>query len=165
MIKSMSARLGALVTANCIATLSVSGLTLAGFWIAAIVSPGDGGVSSAIGWGFIFGLTAAFYAFAISLPFFLAGLTLVGIPTWWILHRIGRRERASFVVVAAVEAVIAGAVVFRLFAPGSEIVAPLLSISGGLAGWAIWTYGYARLKPPPARPSGQRWPAAFRSRT
>lgn len=153
MIRSFSARLTALITANCLAALAVAGLTLAGFWIGAVLSPGDGGVSAAIGWGFMFGLIAALYGFAISFAFFLAGLIAVGIPTWCALHRAGLRQRDPFILVAAVESVIAGAVVFQMFAPGSEVIAPLLAIPGGLAGWAIWKYGYAPIKPPPAPPS------------
>ncbi len=153
MIRSTSARLGALVTANCVAALGVAVLTLAGFWVGVLISAGTGGGSSAIGLGLLIGLFAALYSFVISFPFFMVGLILVGIPTWWALHRAGVRTRGSFVVVAAIESAIAGALVFRVFLPGSEIVAPLLAIPGGLAGWAIWTYGYTPIKPPPARPS------------
>lgn len=151
MIRSMSARMGALVTANFVAALGVSGLTFVGFWAGAIFSPGDGGVFSAIGWGFLFGLIAAIYSFAISFPFFLGGLIMAGIPTWWILHRAGVRRRGPFIVIAALESIIGGALVFRLLAPGSEAIALLLAIPGGLAGWAICKYGYVSLTPPPVR--------------
>ena len=153
MIRSMPARLTALIAANCIAALAVAFLTLGGFLIVAFVSPGDGGVSSVIGFALILGLVPALYSFAISFAVFLVGLIVVGIPTWWLLHRTGPRGRASFIIVAAIESVIAGAFFFRAFVPASEIVAPLLAIPGGLAGWAIWRYGYSSLKPPPARPS------------
>lgn len=153
MIRSVSARIGALFTANCIAALSVAVLTLTGFWISAIISPGDGGMSAAIGWGLMFGLIAAVYSFVIAFAFFLVGLITVGIPTWWALHQADRRRRRTFIVVAAIESVIAGAIIFRLFVPGSEIFAPLLALPGGLAGWAIWTYGYVPIRPPPAPPA------------
>lgn len=153
MIRSKSARLTALITANCVAALAVAVLTLAIFLVGAFVSPGDGGVSSVIGFAVILGLFAALYSFAISFPVFLVGLIVVGIPTWWMLHRTGLRGVRSFAVVAAIESVIAGTLFFRAFVPGSEVIAPLLAIPGGLAGWAIWTYGYAPIKPPPARPS------------
>lgn len=153
MIRSMSARLTALITANCLAALAVAGLTLAGLWISAVISSGEGGASAAIGWGLVLGLFAALYSFAIAFPVYSIGLLVVGIPTWWVLHRTGLRGGRVFVLVAAIESAVAGALVFRLFAPGSEVAAPLLAIPGGLAGWAIWKYGYAAIKPPPARPS------------
>ena len=153
MLKSISARVGALITANCVAALAVAALTLAGILIVTVASPGDGGVSSVIAFAMFLGLFAALYSFAISFPVFLAGLIVVGVPTWWLLHRAGLRTRGAFVVVAATESVIAGALFFRVFAPGSEVVALLLAIPGGLAGWAIRTYGYAPIRPPPARPS------------
>lgn len=153
MIRSMAARMTALITANCIAALGVGGLTWAGAWISAIVSPGDGGVSSAIGWGLIFGLIAALYGFAISFPVFLVGLIVVGIPTWWILHQKGLRRRNPFMVTAAIESVIAGVLVLPILSPELVVLAPLLAIPGGLAGWAIWKYGYRPIKLPPVPPS------------
>ncbi len=152
MIRSMSARLGALIAANFIATLGVGVLTLLGVWIGAIVSPGGGGVSSAIGWGLLFGLMAALYSAVIAFPFFLAGLIVIGIPTWWMLHQAGVCERRPFIVIAAFESIIGGALVLRILAPGTEVFAPLLAVPGGLAGWAIWKYGYNTIKPPPAPP-------------
>ena len=153
MIRSVSARIGALLAASCIAALGVAVLTLVVLWIGTIISPGDGGTVAAIAPWLIFSLIAAVYSFMISFVVFLVGLITVGIPTWWALHRADLRHRGTFVVVAAIESVIAGVIVFRLFVPGSEIVAPLLAMPGGLAGWAIWTYGYAQIKPPPAPPA------------
>ena len=40
MLKSISARVGALITANCVAALAVAALTLAGILIVTVASPG-----------------------------------------------------------------------------------------------------------------------------
>jgi hypothetical protein len=153
MIKSMSERLGALIIANVLAASTVAGMSAIGMWIGIIVSPGEAGLGNAIGWGLLFGLLAALYGFIISFPVYLVGLIVVGIPTWWILHNSGRVSAGAFSITAAIESVLAGAIVFRLLAPGAELAAPLLAIPGGLAGWIIWRRSYKAVTPPPAPPS------------
>ena len=91
---SMTHRMGALIVANFIAAAAVGGMSLLATWIVAIASPGDAGLSSAIGWAFTWGLIAAGVGFVVSFPFYLVGLTFVGIPTWWALHKTqGERSR------------------------------------------------------------------------
>ncbi|ALJ07695.1 MULTISPECIES: hypothetical protein [Brevundimonas] len=153
MIKSMSDRLGTLIIANVLAASTTAGMSAIGMWISIIVSPGETGLGNALGGGLLFGLLAALYGFIISFPVYLVGLIVVGIPTWWILHNSGRTSVGAFSITAAIESVIAGAIVFRLLAPGTELAAPLLAIPGGLAGWIIWRRSYRPLTPPPAPPS------------
>jgi len=153
MLRSASARLWALIAANLIAAAAVGVLTLVVIMGGVILSPRDAGMTEAIGGGLLLGSLGAVYAFAISLPFYLVGLIVLGIPTWWMLHQTGSIRPGPFVTIAALESALAGILVFRIFAPGSEIVAPLLAIPGGLAGWAIWRYGYSPLRPQPALPS------------
>lgn len=153
MIKSMAERLGALIIANVLAASTIAGMSATGMWIGIIVSPGEAGLGNAIGWGLLFGLLAALYGFIIAFPVYLVGLIVVGIPTWWILHKSGRVSAGAFSITAAIESVLAGVIVFRLLAPGAELAAPLLAIPGGLAGWIIWRRGYKAVTPPPAPPS------------
>lgn len=153
MIRSKSACLTALVTGSCVAALAVAILIWAGLLISALVAPGDGGVSSVVGLAAVVGMIAGLYGFAISFPVFFVGLIVIGIPTWWVLHRNGLKGRGTFIAIGALESVVFGALVFQLVAPGSGVWALLLAIPGGLAGWAIRTYGYVPIKPPPAPPS------------
>ena len=153
MLMSMMHRMGALIVANFIAAAAVGGMSLLAIWIVAIVSPGDAGLSSAIGGAFILGLIAAGVGFVVSFPFYLVGLIFVGIPTWWALHKTGKASAAAFQIAAALQSVLAGVIAFRLLAPGTELVAPLLVIPGTLAGRMLWRYGYKPVTPPPAPPS------------
>lgn len=153
MIRSLWDRLGALIVATFIAAAAVGGMSLIGIWGMGVVSPGDAGLSSAIGLGFILGLIAACYGFAISFPFYLVGLIVVGIPTWWVLHKTGRASARAFMIAGALQSVVASVIVFHIFVPGAELAAVLLAIPGGLAGWMLWLQGYKPIKPPPAPPS------------
>lgn len=153
MLYPASTRMAALIIANFVAAAAVGVVTLMAFAGFAIVSPGEAGVVAAIGGLMTYGLLFAVFAAAISFPFYLVGLIVVGIPTWWALHQAGSIRLGSFATAGVIESVLAGALVFRIFAPGSEIYAPLLAIPGSLAGWAVWNYGYSPITPPPARPS------------
>lgn len=153
MLRSMTHRMGALIVANFIAAAAIGGMSLLAIWIVAIVSPGDAGLSSAIGGAFILGLIAAGAGFVVSFPFYLVGLIFVGIPTWWVLHKAGKPSATAFQIVGALQSVLAGAIAFRLFAPGAELVAALLAIPGALAGRMLWRHGYKPVRPPPASPS------------
>ena len=151
MIRPVADRVGALLMAAGLAALCVSGLTQAVVMIGVVADAGSEGLATALGGGLLFGLLAAAYALLVSFVVYSLGLVLVGIPAWWLLHRTGHASQKGFVGIGAVLSVTAGIILFRLVTPGSEVLAPLLAIPGGLAGWALWNWGYShpRLRPVP----------------
>ncbi|WP_295185987.1 hypothetical protein [uncultured Brevundimonas sp.] len=150
--------MGALIAANFIASTTVGGMSLLAIWIGAVFSSVNDGLSSELDWAFILGLLAAVIGFVVSFPFYLVGLIVVGIPTWWVLHKVGRASEGVFMTTGVLASILVGGVVFRLFAPGSEVVAPLLAVPGVMVGQALWRYGYKPIKPPPAPPSAEQKP-------
>lgn len=147
MLRPLPDRLWALIAANFAAATS-TGLMAMG--IAAIyvltTPPGlSNGVAPLVGAAVGFGLIAAIIATVASFVCFLAGLTAIGIPTWWLLHRMGWTSRRAFISVAALESVI-GVALIALQPLMLETFAfiPIISLPGGLAGWVIWRLGYER---------------------
>lgn len=151
-LRPFYARLTALIIAAWLASLAVAAISFLGLWLAVIFQYGHGGRASAFFGGIPIGMLGAISGFAISFPLFLFGIGVVGIPTWWGLHVARRTSATALATVAALETVGAGGIVFRFLMPDLVIVAPLLAIPGGLAGWAIWRYGYYPVTPPPVRP-------------
>ena len=160
MLKPLSARMSALILANFVAASStgIAAMVFIAVYVA-LTPPGlSNGVAAMVGGAIFLGLLAAIAASIIAFPFFLAGLILVGIPTWWVLHRMGWTNRVAFIVVAASESILGGVAVAPLLVPIEAFATVLLlALPGGLAGWVIWRRGYERaprpLPPPPAPPS------------
>ncbi len=153
MLRPLPFRLEALIIANFVAAAVVGleamlGVAAYGVFVSNAAS---NGLSLLIGSAISLGLLAAAMSFIIALPAYLAGLIVVGIPTWWALHR-ARRERALiFMAVAALESVVGGAFVALLVAPEALPLTPLIALPGWIAGWAIWLSGYERVRPRPPR--------------
>ena len=78
---------------------------------------------------------------------FGAGLFLIGLPAWAVLHRLGRRTRRIAVLAGgALTGATAGALALGLSGPNSNaaIFAALMIIPGGLAGWTLHRIAYGR---------------------
>ncbi|GEM_PF-5856086 len=154
MIRSMSERLGALIAANFIAAVTVGGGSALLVVADSVLAPHatDNGVAALVGlaafvavMAFIIGAIAAF-------PAYLVGLIAVGIPTWWVLHRLGWASTPVFVCVAAAESMAGGAVAALVIAPEALVFAPLLAVPGAVVGLVLWRLGYESIRPPRPRP-------------
>nr|WP_314433554.1 hypothetical protein [uncultured Brevundimonas sp.] len=147
MLRPLSDRLWALIAANFAAAAS-TGLAAMGLTAIYVLTTPPGlsnGVAPLVGAAVGLGLIAAIAATLASFVCFLAGLTAIGIPTWWLLHRTGWTSRFAFISVAALESVVGGS----LIAPQPLTLETLsfiavISFPGGLAGWIIWRLGYAK---------------------
>jgi hypothetical protein len=84
---------GGVLAAVMLATATGSGLTTLLFAGGALLSPSGGGVAMAVS-----GLPLVFF---FACPVWLAGLTVIGGPCWWILHRSGVRSRWTAPLVGA----------------------------------------------------------------
>ncbi len=154
MIKSPSERLGALIAANFIAAVTVGGGSALLLVADSVLTPHalDNGVTALIGsavfvavMAFIIGTIAAF-------PAYLVGLTVVGIPTWWMLHRLGWASMPMFVCVAATESVAGAALAAFVIAPEALVFTPFLAVPGAVTGLVLWRLGYEPVRPPRPRP-------------
>lgn len=156
MLRPLPFRLEALIIANFVAATVVSLEAMLGVAAYGVFAPNaaSNGLSLLIGSAISLGLLAAATGFIIALPAYLAGLIVVGIPTWWALHRTRREGPLIFIAVAALESVAGGAFVALLVAPEALPLTPLLALPGGVAGWTIRLSGYERItpRPPRARP-------------
>ncbi len=121
-------------------------LVTAGFVaISAYASLNSGGDLNELRRGLWVVPVAAIYAFCI----FLAGLAVVGTPTWLVLARAGRRSRRHAVGAGVLLSVLTGAAV--LLAAGEPatawepwIFAASLSVPGAAAGWTLHRIAYGR---------------------
>lgn len=147
MLSPIPERVKALIYAVLGACLTTAVMTLALFIAAIIVSaftaPSSGGASV----GRVFeGVLAVTYLLLIaggvslisSFVAFAAGITVVGIPAWLCLHRIGVRGRKALIAAGAILSVAGGLAIMPQSAPATL----LLAVPGGVAGWIIWKYGY-----------------------
>lgn len=144
MLRPISERIEAVLTANLAAAATV-GLTSALLTIASILSSGISAPTEAgivIFTAVFFGLLAAIAGGIASFSVYFAGLIVVGVPTWTLLHRLGWTNPRMFVVVGAIESVVAGVFIALLMAPDMVVLAPLLALPGGVAGWALRRWGY-----------------------
>ena len=134
---------GSVFAALMLATATGSGLTALLFAGSALLSPVGGGVVMAVS-----GLPLVFF---VACPLWLAGLTAIGGPCWWILHRLGAQSPWT--------APLAGALLTLLVAGGylvlSSVPADRTSIQawmfvlgltaiGALTGWVLAKVAYPK---------------------
>ena len=161
MIRPLPERLSALIVANfaAAAALGLTAIMIAAIYI--VITPADlsNGAAAIVGGAVFVGVAAAIAGTVIGFVFFLVGLITVGIPTWWVLHRIGSTSGFAFAAVGAVESVLGGTLVRPLLLPLYPFAIVLvLVLPGAVAGWVIWRLGYDQTltppqPPPPAPPS------------
>lgn len=155
MIRSPSARLSALIVANFAAAASVGFAAMVIVAVYVMVTPPglSNGIAAMIGSAVFLGMLAAIVGAITGFVCYLAGLIVVGIPTWWALHRVGWTSRFAFVAAGAIESVLGGVFAAPLLLPSDPLAFVLiLAAPGGVAGWVIWRLGYDRTLTPP-RPS------------
>lgn len=72
-----------------------------------------------------------------------AGLLIIGVPVWWLMHRLGLTRRFHALIAGALLAGIAGYVVGILaYAPYPVAWFIAFSLLGMLAAWVIWSRAY-----------------------
>ena len=110
---------GSVLAALMLATATGSGLTALLFAGAALLFPSGGGIAMAVA-----GLPLFFF---FACPIWLVGLTVLGGPCWWILHRSGVRSPWT--------AVLAGASLTLSVAGGYIALSPVPADRGSIEAW------------------------------
>jgi cytochrome bd-type quinol oxidase subunit 2 len=111
--------MGSVLAALALGTAIGSGLTGLLFASDALFSPSGGGFVMAVS---MLPLTVAF-----ACPIWLAGLTALGGPCWWVLHRLGVRSRWA--------AALAGALLTLLVAGGYLVLSPVSADRESASAW------------------------------
>ncbi|CAN7583713.1 hypothetical protein [Caulobacter sp. LjRoot300] len=110
---------GSVLAALLLATAAGSGLTASLLAGGALLSPSGGGFAVA---GSMLPLV-----FIFACPIWLAGLTALGGPCWWVLHRLGVRSRWT--------AALAGALLTLLVAGGYLVLSPVPADRESATAW------------------------------
>lgn len=126
------------------ATLTMFGMF--GYFVFLLASGGQAGSTEPAGasiltlYGLFFTLIAGAYAMSFALIAFGIGLAVFSAPIWWVLHSLKLTNPLAFALTGASLSVAGGLATGMEYLP----LTPLLAIPGGVAGWLIWLYGYAR---------------------
>ena len=147
MLRPARHRLKALIYAILGASLTTTVLTVALFIVAIALSATDslpdgtptlGGVGDGILIVLSLLLLTGGLTLFYSLIAFAIGITFLGAPAWYALHRLGLSGPKSLTATGAMLSVLGGVAII----PQSFPLTLLLAVPGGVAGWIIWKRGY-----------------------